>query len=90
MSDAYDEIAVRVPVVTAGSVPARTVILRDRPEIYMGPDGHDREVFVAIGRGQHPLYLLPEEAEALAAALEGWRARRAALRGQAPVEEARR
>ena len=80
MTNAYGEIEVRVPVVSSLPTFARNVILRDRPELYLGPRGHDRKVYVAVGGGHARLYLLPEEAEALSNALDEWKSRRAALR----------
>jgi hypothetical protein len=80
MTNVYDEIEVRVPVVSTLPTFARNVIVRDRPELYLGPRGHDRQVYVAVGGGHSRLYLLPEEAEALSTALDEWQTRRAALR----------
>ena len=89
MSDAYDEIEVRVPVVSALPTYATNVIVRDRPELYFGERGQDRKVYVAVGGGHSRLYLFPEEAEALAKALDEWKTRRAALRCAARAEEGR-
>jgi hypothetical protein len=80
MSNAYDEIEVRVPIVSSLPTFAQSVILHDRPELYLGSRDHDRKVSVAVGGGHARLYLLPEEAEALSKALDEWKTRRAALR----------
>jgi hypothetical protein len=86
MSNAYDEFEVRVPVVSTLPTNAKSAIVRDRPETYIGPRGADRSIYVAIGGGHSRLYLVPEEAEALSTALDEWQARRAALRSAARAE----
>jgi hypothetical protein len=87
VSNAYDEIEVRTPVVSALPTDAKNVIIRDRPETYLGPRGLDRKVYVGVGGGHSRLYLFAEEAEALSTALDEWKARRAALRCAARAEE---
>jgi hypothetical protein len=89
VTDAYDEIEIRVPVVSPLPTCAKNVIVRDRPEHYMGERGHDRKVYVGVGGGHSRLYLFPEEAEALSKALDQWKARRATLRCTARAEEGR-
>jgi len=79
MSSLYDEFEVRVPVASTPAVTSGSVTIRDRPEHYLGPRGHDRSVLIAVG-GHPRLYLVSDEAEALHTALERWRERRAVLR----------
>jgi hypothetical protein len=84
VSSLYDEFGVRVPIISTSSATNCGVTIRDRPEHYLGPRGHDRSILIAVGA--HPrLYLVTEEAEALHTALARWRERRAALRPDPPV-----
>ncbi len=89
MRNNYDAFEVRVPVGADQPTYARNAIVRDRPETYMAPRGLDRLIYIAIGSGHSRLYLVPEEAEALAEALEQWKARRAALRCAETAESER-
>jgi hypothetical protein len=79
MNSVYDEFVVRVPIVSALPGSTGQVVIRDVPEAYVGPRGHDRLIHVSV-KGQPRLHLAPEEGEALLAALVQWRERRSALR----------